>query len=207
MMIAMGWSATAGAAITAAYVGPTEPDIVDVQRVALEHHELGRSEVHQWKKRARLSALLPRFEISYDRRVKNDVDVDVSENVYVGSSGVTVGPNEGTYARNSNSDQNIGVKAIWQLGELLFNSEQLDISREARSLMHERITITAEVNKHYYERERLKCIIAELERGVMPHGMKGPPQHELYLARVSLAEETGALDGLTGGWFSQNMRR
>ena len=208
LMVAAGWAAAAADAMVAAdYPAPSEPAIVDVQAAALEHHGLDRGEAREWKKRARLSALLPRLELRYDRRVKDYVDVNVTENVYVGSSGVTVGPNEGKYSQNSNNDQNIGVRAVWQLGGIVFNTDQLAISREARSLMHERMTLTAQVNKHYHERRRLIGIIDELERGILSHGMKGTPQHELFLARVRLAEETAFLDGLTGGWFSRNLRR
>lgn len=184
-----------------------EPPIVEVHRAALRYNNLDDGEVRRWKRKARLSALLPRFELRYDRRVRNDVDININENVYVGSSGVRVGPEEGAYAQNAYCDQNVGVKATWYLGALIFNSEQLDISREARSLMQERHMLMNEVNNHYYERRRLRGIIDALERGRTVPGMKGDRAHELMLARVKLAEETAALDGLTGGWFSRRSRR
>jgi len=198
-----------------------EPDIVEIQRVALEYHNIERDEVSRWKKRARLSALLPRFQVSYDRRIKNDVDINISENVYVGSSGVTVGPEDGTYAQNANSDQNVGVRAVWYLNELIFNPEQLDISRESRSLMHERQALMAELNKHYYERERVRGVISALESGkLVPldetvgknkktkkavNATSLGLEYQLFLARVKFDEETAALDALTGGWFSQRI--
>lgn len=198
-----------------------EPSVVEVQRVALAYHDVEEHEVSRWKKRARLSALLPQFQVSYDRRVRNDIDIDINERIYVGASGVTVGPDEGSYAQNANSDQNIGVKAVWHLRDLIFNTDQLDISRESRNLMRERQMLMSEVNKHYYERERLKGVIAALSKGkVVP--VEGVPkekgrktakdfaidvEHQLFLVRVRLDEETAELDALTGGWFSSRIGR
>jgi len=195
------------AVVTAEQNPPADPSVVEVQKAALAYHHVDQGEVPRWKKRARLSALLPHFEVGYDRRVKNDVNVDISENVYVGSSGVTVGPSEGGYKHNANSDQNVHVKAVWYLGELLFNPEQIDISRESRSLMRERQMLMAEVNKHYYERSRMRGVIDMLERGKMPPDKKKTPEQEIFLARVKYAEETAALDALTGGWFSSRIQR
>ncbi len=198
-----------------------EPSVVEVQRSALAYHNLEEREVSRWKKRARLSALLPQFQVSYDRRVKNDIDIDISENIYVGSSGVTVGPDEGSYAQNANSDQSIGVKAVWYLGDLIFNPDQLDISRESRNLIRERQMLMSEVNRHYYERQRLKGVLAALGKGkAVP--LEGAPKtkgrkntgsvavdakHQLFLAQVRFEEETAALDALTGGWFSSRIGR
>jgi hypothetical protein len=211
----------ANAAVKSEYELFDEPNVVQVQRIALTYHNMDAREVKRWKKRARLSALMPRFEVEYDRRVKNDVDIDIGNNVYVGSSGVTVGPDEGTYSQNANSDQNIGFKAVWYLNELIFNPDQIQISREARSMMRERQMLLAEVNKHYHERQRLKGVIEAIEGGKLVPVESGKkkkkkkgevvavagPKHRLFLARVRLDEETAALDALTGGWFSSQVRR
>ncbi len=201
-MIAVMAGGNAAAAEGARPAARVAPDIIEVQRAALKHNNLDGREVARWKKRARLAALLPRFQFDYGMRRKVDVNVDVSENVYVGSSGVTVGPDDGQYSHNANSDQNIGVKAIWYLNELIFNPDQLDISRESRSLIRERQMLLAEVNKHYYERKRLAGLIDALQRGTMPPGKKMTREREIYLAQVKREEETAALDALTGGWFS-----
>lgn len=207
IIIMVFFAGTAHASIYSDFNYDSEPSIVEVQKVVLGYHNLEEKEVSQWKKRAKLSALLPRFQVSYDRRVKNDVDIDIGNNVYVGSSGVTVGPDEGTYSENSNSDQNVGVKAVWYLGELIFNPEQLDISRESRNLIRERQMLLAEVNKHYYERKRLRGIINGLESGKIPPAKKSTRDKDIFLASVKLEEETAALDALSGGWFSNAIGR
>jgi hypothetical protein len=201
---------TAHAAIPERLNVGDEPTAVEVQRAALSYHNIDRGEVRRWKKKARLAALLPRFQIGYDRNVENDINIDINENVYVGSSGVTVGPNEGSYAQNANSDQGINVRAVWYLNELIFNPDQIDISRESRNIMRERQMVLAEVNRHYHERRRLSGIIERIEKGGKPAEIqtkRGTVRLDLFNARIKMDEETAALDALTGGLFSQRLGR
>lgn len=187
-----------------------EPTAVEVQRAALAYHNIDGGEVRRWKKRARLAALLPRFQVGYDHNVENDINIDINENVYVGSSGVTVGPDEGSYARNANFDQGINVRAVWYLNELIFNPDQIDISRESRNIMRERQMVLAEVNRHYYERKRLEGIIERIEKGGKPAEIvtkRGIMRLDLFTARIKKDEEIAALDALTGGWFSRRIGR
>lgn len=206
-------SVTGHAAHTYESEGAREPSAVEVQRAALAYYNIRGDEVRRWKKRAKLQALLPRLEVFYDRRILNEVNIDISERIYVGSSGVTVGPDQGAYKQDANSDQKVGFKAVWYLNELIFNRDQLDISREARSIMHERDALMKEVNLHYHERKRMRGVIRALERGewVEIPGMKKMKEkntkHALFLARVRMEEETAQLDGLTGGWFSRRLGR
>jgi len=186
-----------------------EPTVVEVQRAALAYHNIDNAEVRRWKRKARLAALLPRFQVGYDQNVKNDVNVDVSENVYVGSSGVTVGPDESSYKQNANTDRGFEIKAVWYLNELIFNPDQLDISREARNIMREKQMVLAEVNRHYYDRKRFAGIVDRLKRGARPIEVKekkGTVRLDLFNARIKMDEETAALDALTGGWFSRRIK-
>jgi len=126
----------------------------------------------------------------------------------VGSSGVTVGPNDSAYKQNANTDRGFEVKAVWYLNELIFNPDQMDISREARSIMRERQMVLAEVNRHYYERKKYAGIIERIEKGGKPAEVvtkKGTVRLDLFNARIKMEEETAALDALTGGWFSRRI--
>lgn len=189
-------------------VAVDEPTAVEVQRAALQYHNMDNAEIRRWKKKARLAALLPRFQVGYDQNIKNYVNVDVNENVYVGSSGVTVGPDESSYQQNANTDRGFEVKAVWYLNELIFNPDQLDISREARNIMREKQMVLAEVNRHYYERKKYAGIVERLKKGGKPievRDKKGTMRVDLFTARIKMEEETAALDALTGGWFSRRI--
>jgi hypothetical protein len=186
--------------------GPA-PQIAEVQKKAIEYARLDPTEISSWKKRVRYSALLPKLQVDYSRKVQNEVNVDVNDSVYVGASGVAIGPEEGSYAENLNADQNVGVKAVWDLSNTVFNQDMLAISEETRLLARERQSILAEVNKNYYERERMAGEIAFLNAQIKrdPHPEK--IKQEIFLKRVSLDEATAALDALTGGWFSKALIR
>lgn len=181
------------------------PAIAEVQYQALRYARLEASEISSWKRRVRLSALLPRLQVDYSRRVKNDVDIDINDSVYVGSNGVVVGPEEGSYSLNNNADQNVGVKAVWSFNEAIFNPDMLDVSAEARSLARERQAILAEVNRNYYERERIGGEISALELDLDLGKGDAKIRHEIFMKKIAEKEAVAALDALTGGWFSRQL--
>ncbi len=182
------------------------PPVDEVQRHAISHANLDPADIVSWKKRVRVAALLPRFQVDYGHRRQYDVDLDVNDSVYVGSSGVTVGPEDGGYSQNHNLDHSIGLKAIWNLDETVFNSNELNISAESRRLARERQAMLAEVNRNYFERERL---LGEIERikKTSAYLANKKLEHEVFVKGVGVREAGAALDALTGGWFSQESRR
>lgn len=183
------------------------PPITEVQRQAISHARLDPSEISTWKKRARMSALLPKLQVNYARRLKYNVDVSVNDSVYVGSGGTAVGPDQGGYTENQNSDNNIEVKAVWDFSEAVFNPDQLAVSEEARLLARERQAILSEVCRNYYERERFAGEIALLNEEQKRKGKRDDLQREIFSKRIKFDEATAALDALTGGWFSNEARR
>lgn len=182
------------------------PDIVDVQKRAIDYARLDPSEISKWKRRAAKAALLPKLQIEYDRRMRDYVNVDVNDQVYVGSNGVVVGPDSGSYNANCNNDNNISVQAVWSLGEAIFSPDSLAVSQEARNLARERQSILAEVNRNFYERRKLGGEIVMLEAELKAHPRDEKIRRDIFAKRVARDEAAAALDALTGGWFSEHMR-
>lgn len=206
MIVALHAMTPSPASVAAASAPASAPPIAEVQRRAIAYARLDPADISSWKKRARLSPLLPRLQVDYGMRLKNEVNVNVNESVYVGSSGVAVGPDQGGIASNQNSDQNVGVRAIWSLNEAIFNPELLAVSEETRLLARERQAILAEVNRNYYDRDRAKG-----EMSLLAEQLRKDPRHEgtrreLLLKRIALDEATAALDALTGGWFGGQLQ-
>lgn len=183
------------------------PSIVELQRKALEHARLDPSEISSWKKRVRFSALVPRLQLDYSRRMRSLVDVNINDSVYVGANGVSVGPEAGSYQENSDADQNIGIKAVWNFSEAIFNPEMLAVSEEARLLARERQGILAEVNRNYYERTKAQGEISFIERALKREPRSEKLKMEIFSKRVALDEATAALDALTDGWFSSEFNK
>jgi hypothetical protein len=184
---------------------PDGPPVQEVHKIALEYANIDVRDASTWKKRSKISAILPRFQVDYANKVRNFVDVNVNDNVYVGSDNVVVGPEEGSYKETADSSQYIGVRAVWSLNELIFSRDSLNVSREALNIMRERNALLEAVNKHYFERKKLIGEMAQLAAIKVPLRLAQKKDQELFLKKITMEKETAALDALTGGWFSQQL--
>jgi len=182
--------------------GPGLPPVYEVERVAIEHARINVGEAAGWARKARKSAFVPRVQIDYGNRFRNDIDINVNDNVYVGSSGVVVGPEDGSYSNANTWDSNIGFRAVWEFGEAVFSAKELAASAEARRVVAQRNAIIDEVAKRYYaiaDFEKEAAILARMK------GMAKDPaivDHKIFLRRIACREAAASLDGLTGGWFT-----
>jgi len=173
-----------------------EPDIMDVQKAALDYARIRPDELSNLKKRARMAAMLPRLQLGMDKSVQNDVDISISDSVSVTSGGVNVGPEASDVNQSADSDTSFEVKAVWYLNELIFNHDALDIAEEARYQVRERRMILAEVNKFYFKRQKLLKEVRKEKDFFRKEDIE-----------MRLDEVTADLDALTGGWFSYTARQ
>ena len=160
------------------------PSIQEVQRAALRYAHLQPERLLELKQKLHRSAWLPQLQFDFYRRDNSDLNIDVNDNVYVGSSGVVVGPSENLQSQQDFNDQRYGVRASWDLGKILYAQDDLRLSVEARNLMQSRRELLGEINKLYFYRERLIT---------------------LRRTGIELQEVNAGLDALTGGWFSQSL--
>lgn len=174
--------------------GPTLQQIADR---ALAYARLQPRNIQEWERKSRKSALLPRLQMGFERQTRHALDLDVEDSVSVSSSGITVGPAQTKQLLDAQQDNDFEVKAVWYLDQLLFSRDHLDISQEARYLSAERERILTQVREAYFKRQ---FVLKELEL----LGRAGRLKRELK--ELELAEATAALDNLTGGWFSAQIR-
>ncbi|MFA4874008.1 MAG: hypothetical protein WC956_00445 [bacterium] len=187
-------------------IEPVLPPVIEVQQRAIDYARIDLGEAAKWKKRARLAAYVPRLQLEYGRRLRNYVNVNVNDNVYVGSSGVVVGPEDGAFSSNQTADNSFGVRAIWELRDAVFNTDVLAASAEARNIARERNALIAEVNKRYYAIESTPAELALLAGLVRLNPRQDKAMHELFLRRVVCEESVAELDAFTGGWFSGQLQ-
>lgn len=187
-----------GLSLVLLFSGGTTPSVQKVLERAFHYAKLDPSNVGNWAKRARQAPYLPRLQFTFDRILRNNINVNVADQVSVTSSGVAVGPPSQKIVQDSDNDVNFEVKAIWYLDQLLYSKDDLEISSEARDLARERERIAAQVRQNYFKRERLVQELALLKKNRVP-------QVELGLKRLEMAEAVSVLDGLTGGWFSAQL--
>ena len=153
-----------------------EPRIEVVQRVAEARAAPSRYEANGWRRRSRLSALVPRLvaEYRHDERSLHMV-------------GVTSG-SEVDYVRTSPGDT-ISVRLGFDLDGLVFGKRELGAIAAAHRAENQRRAAVDRVTRLYYERLRLRLSLAA-----------NPPAspRERAALEIDLEAVTAELDALTG---------
>ncbi len=162
-----------------------EPTIAQVQQAAIRYAEVHPDKIRRWRRQAALKALLPTFDVSLDRDRSQDINVD-----------------EGTYPRFQlieTEDRNsaLDVSVRWDLGELLWNNDQTSIDTRSKLMAELREEIVDRVTRTYFERRRLQLAL-----------LTSPStDHQTLLEQeLRVQELTALIDGLTGGYLSQEVR-
>jgi hypothetical protein len=99
--------------------------------------------------------------------------------------------------RDRAQDYDVGVSVSWDLGDLAFHPEAIDVSREAREVIELRDDVLDEITQLYFERQR---VLAELRAAP-----DADPGQALRL-RLRADELAAGIDAWTGGWFGRNSR-
>jgi hypothetical protein len=92
------------------------------------------------------------------------------------------------------SDYEAAVVLEWSLGDLVFNPDALDVSKEAREVIELRDEVLDEVTQLYFERRRVLL-------GLRAAGVEAEERARLRLRADELA---AGLDAWTGGFFSHH---
>ena len=89
------------------------------------------------------------------------------------------------------SEREVAMRLSWDLGDAVYNPEQIDVSTEARRLVELRDDILDEVNQLYFDRQR-----ALAARAAAP-----PDSADALRESLRAAELAAGLDAWTDGWF------
>ena len=95
-------------------------------------------------------------------------------------------------------DYDVGVSLSWDLGDVAYHPEAIDVSREAREVIELRDDVLDEITQLYFERRR---VLAQLQ---------APPDAgdaELLRLRLRADELAAGIDAWTGGWFGRQTSR
>ncbi|MFH1771575.1 MAG: hypothetical protein ABH872_02050 [Candidatus Omnitrophota bacterium] len=117
-----------------------EPSIEEVHKMALDYNQVSPDKIRAWRNGLKFRALLPDFNLDYDKTVTYDSGAD---RYYVGP-------------------RDWGISFKWNLGDILWNSYEDDIDTRARLNTQLRIDILEDINRIYFERLRVKQEIASL---------------------------------------------
>jgi hypothetical protein len=166
-----------------------DPDIRSVQRAGLRYLGLEPQRFDDLRKGLARRGWLPTFSLRLaggeDRQRQRDYDEAFL-------SGET------RYLRDHEKERSLefdaSVLLTWDFGDVAYNPESIDLSRESRLVISLRDGVLDEINQLYYERRGL------LQQLAASPGADGPDPRQLELRA---AELTAGLDAWTGGWFSE----
>lgn len=153
-----------------------EPGIREIQEKAIRYAEVYPEKISNWRKQARLKALMPELNLDYDKTVTTALGA--------------------TYDRVQVGPRDWGVSLSWDLGDLIFSTEQTSIDVRSRLMVQLRDDILDEVTRLYFERRRLQLELASQD-SLSP---KARSEKELRLEEL-----TASIDGLTGGYLSERL--
>jgi hypothetical protein len=100
--------------------------------------------------------------------------------------------------RDQAEDYELGITFSWDLGDLAYNPEEIDVSREAREVIELRDDVLDEITQLYFERRR---VLSQLL--LLPD----PGEAERLRLRLRADELAAGIDAWTGGWFGRQTVR
>jgi hypothetical protein len=168
--------------------GREEPGVEAVQRAALLYLDLGPGRMRELRRGVDRRAWLPLLELSASKSRGRGRSSNHDEAF---TSGAYHDLHDLSHDRDS--DREIELRMVWDLGSLAFHPESIDVSKEAREVVELRDEVLDEVVQLYFERRRTL-----LELSLAPP--EGPEQERLRLRADELA---AGLDAWTGGWFGR----
>ena len=170
--------------------GPScDPPILEVQRAALRYLHLAGDPVGAMRRGVRLRGLLPLLTLEARKAHGGDTRHSYDESFVSGAT-------RKLYDRDDFSafDRYVELRLTWDLGDAVYNPEQIDVSTEARRLIELRDDVLDELDQLYFDRRRALDAAA------------AAPADSPEAARERLrAEELAAgLDAWTDGWFGRS---
>jgi hypothetical protein len=169
---------------------PEDPPIERVHRAALDFLDLGRARVDEMRRGVRLRGWLPELAFGGAAARDRDRGAGYDETFVSGALRQLVDRDEG-----SSRDNALSLSITWELADLAYHPDQIDISREAREVIELRDDVLDEITQLYFERRRVLVELAAAES----------PADALRL-RLRAAELAAGIDAWTGGWFSRALR-
>lgn len=151
-----------------------EPPIQEIQKEAIKYAEVYPEKIANWRKQARIKAFFPEVDLTYDKTVFTSTSFPQGRGF--------VGPTDW------------GLTLRWDVGDLIFSTEQTSIDVRSRLMVQLRDDILNEVTRLYFERKRLQLELSE-------NTLETKTRKEKELR---LEELTALIDGLTNGCLSRS---
>ena len=170
----------------------TEPRIQDLHRAAIEHLSLSRGRMDGVQSRVGRRGWLPIVSLRGEYDNDNDWSTDRDQTFSFGSLHNLV-----DRGNDHSVDTGVAISLVWDLGDIVYHPEEIDVSRELRSLLAFRDDVLDELTQLYFDRRRVL-----VQRAALP-----PTSAEAQQLQLRADELAAGMDAWTGGWFSRAIRR
>ncbi len=171
------------------------PPISVLETAALRRAGLDPTIIQRWQKKSRLAPALPHLQIGFENKDIQQNTAIIQDSISVTSSGVAVGPESNRVDQDIGLNRGFEFKAVWKLDELIFNRDELEVSREARDLLLVRSGFLDDLNQTYFE---LKSSLLKIE--VDPEFAKDP------FSRLHAEQLLEKLNSMSGGEMERLLR-
>ena len=160
-----------------------EPTIAQVREAAIRYADVHPNKIRRWRREARWRALFPALSLSSGTNLTDFRHWDS------GSSPDSLLRGE----RDIDWDASVS----WELADLVWSTDQTSIDVRSKLMVELRDDIVDEATRTYFERRRIQVAL-----------LTDPPNNDRMLLEkeLKIQELTALLDGLTGGYFSSQMR-
>jgi hypothetical protein len=169
-----------------------DPPIRRLHRVALDYLDLDPAYVRRVRSGLERRALLPTVSVSGARLQERNRRSAWDEAFLSGDLRRLFDRQD-----DRGRELDLGVTLSWDLGELLYHPEVIDLSTEARRLIELRNDVLDEINQLYFQRRQLLAELSQVE----------PGSADAVRLRVRADELAAGLDGWTDGWFGRELVR
>jgi hypothetical protein len=172
-----------------------EPTVRQVQVAAIRYLDLAPERIRALHRGVRRRGWLPRFELrgSYGGGHSREHDYDET---------FTYNASRRFYDRQEERSRDFIASGVlvWDLGDIAYHPESIDVSKEAREIIELRDDVLDEVTQLYFERRRA---LLQLSVGLSTSGESSVPGDEAARLRLRADELASGLDAWTGGWWSR----
>jgi hypothetical protein len=168
---------------------PPDPPIEQVFRAALAYLQLQPARVAALRRGLARRGWLPEavFRITHENDSGYRTDWDQS---FVSGALRRLVDRD----RDRSNELFLSLTLSWDLGDIAYHPEAIDVSREAREIIELRDDVLDEITQLYFERRRVLDALA-----------RAPASEDIEAVRLRLrAQELAAgIDAWTGGWFGR----
>ncbi len=161
-----------------------EPGINEVQEKTTQYAEVSKDKIDKWRRRVNSKAFLPKISAGYRESSDDTYEIYTASS----SSYYLNGPED--YSRSWD------FGASWDLGEFIWNDDQLAIDNRSKLMVQLREDMLDEVTRIYFERRREQINLLLDSRCDLNKKLE---------KMLRIDELTARIDAYTGGWFSKEI--